>query len=65
VPIYEYKCDNCSAQFELKYNLGDEPEPCPRCRGKVRRVFSPVPVIFKGSGFYITDSRGKNSEPST
>ena len=65
MPIYEYKCDDCSTRFEVRCSFGDEPEPCPRCQGKVRRVFSPLPVIFKGSGFYITDSRGKDSEPAT
>ncbi len=65
MPIYEYKCNDCSNQFELKCNLDDDAEPCPKCHGKLRRIFSPVSVIFKGTGFYITDSRGKNSEPTS
>lgn len=62
MPIYEYKCDDCSTQFELRCGFGEEPEPCPKCEGRVRRVFSSVPIIFKGSGFYITDSRKKELE---
>lgn len=59
MPIYEYKCEKCGLCFERKQNFEDEPvAACPRCRRKVRRVIKPVPIIFKGSGFYITDSRG-------
>ena len=38
--------------------------PCPRCGGKAQRIFSPVPIIFKGSGFYATDSRGNHNRSS-
>jgi len=66
MPIYEYKCDDCSTRFELRCNFSDEPESfCPECKGQARRVFSPVPVIFKGSGFYTTDSRKKNPESAS
>ena len=58
MPIYEYECEDCSTQFEMRCGFSDRPEPsCPKCTGKVRRLFSAIPVIFKGSGFYITDSR--------
>ena len=61
MPIYEYKCNTCSFQFELRRNFGDDGSaPCPVCSAEGRRIFSPVPIIFKGSGFYITDSRAKN-----
>jgi len=64
VPIYEYKCNDCSTQFELRRSFGDESEsPCPNCKGKTRRIFSAVPIIFKGFGFYITDSRKKEPKP--
>jgi putative FmdB family regulatory protein len=56
MPIYEYKCDNCSFQFEKKQAFNDEPRSvCQKCGGEARRVFSPVPIFFKGPGFYVTD----------
>ena len=64
MPVYEYKCNDCSTKFELRCGFDDEPEvPCPRCRSRVRRIFSAVPVIFKGSGFYTTDSRESKPKP--
>jgi len=62
VPLYEYKCDDCDSGFALKRSVDacHSDVNCPQCRGKVRRVFSAVPIIFRGSGFYITDS--KNSQ---
>ena len=63
MPIYEYECGLCKFKFERKQGFDEEPVAmCPKCQGKVRRVFRAVPVIFKGSGFYITDSR-KGSAP--
>ena len=62
LPIYEYKCTKCSHQFELRRGFGEDTSaPCPRCKGEGRRLFSPVTVIFKGSGFYVTDNRAKNA----
>lgn len=61
MPIYQYQCLNCNLQFDLKQDFNDESiAACPRCRKSARRVFSPVPIIFKGSGFYVTDNA--NSE---
>jgi len=58
MPIYEYECQECHSQFEVRHGFEEEPEvSCPRCRGPARRVLRPVPIIFKGSGFYVTDSR--------
>jgi putative FmdB family regulatory protein len=58
MPIYEYECGRCRHHFEVKQGFKDKPQAeCPRCQGKARRVFQPAPVIFKGSGFYVTDSR--------
>ena len=58
MPIYEYQCDSCNFHFEEKQGFDDEPiATCPRCKGPVHRVFQSAPIIFKGSGFYITDSR--------
>jgi putative FmdB family regulatory protein len=66
MPIYEYECGRCRCRFEMKQGFDEEPQAsCPRCQGMARRIFYPAPVIFKGSGFYITDSRkGKDPEAS-
>lgn len=63
MPIYEYKCRDCEHVFEKFQSLNDDPEKtCPACGGEVRKVFYPAGLVFKGSGFYITDSRkGSNS----
>ena len=62
MPIYEYECEKCACRFELKRRFDeDEGSPCcPQCKGKVRRLFSPTAIIFKGSGFYVTDSRSNS-----
>ena len=58
MPIYEYECGDCSFRFERKQSFNAEPVAmCPKCQGKARRVIHSIPVIFKGSGFYVTDSR--------
>ncbi|MFQ5885616.1 MAG: FmdB family zinc ribbon protein [Anaerolineae bacterium] len=56
MPIYEYECDGCGHRFERHQSIASEPvKRCPRCGGAVRRVIYPVGIIFKGSGFYVTD----------
>ncbi len=61
MPIYEYECDGCRSRFERRQGFHDEPvTECPECQGSVRRLIHPAPIIFKGSGFYVTDSRGRN-----
>lgn len=56
MPIYEYECERCSACFEVKQSYDDKPRAiCHLCGGESRRIFRPVPIVFKGSGFYITD----------
>ncbi|MBA7659945.1 hypothetical protein ES703_67941 [subsurface metagenome] len=58
MPIYEYECSLCDFRFERKQRFDEEPVAmCPKCQGKARRVINSVPIIFKGSGFYVTDSR--------
>lgn len=58
MPTYVYKCDSCGTQFEQFQSFKDEPiRTCPACASPVRRVFQPVGIVFKGSGWYITDSR--------
>ncbi len=62
MPVYEYECDNCSLRFEKMQRFSEDPvRLCPDCGGPVHRVIQPVGVIFKGSGFYVTDNRGKSS----
>jgi len=58
MPIYEYECGLCQFHFERKQGFDEEPiAVCPECQGKARRVIHSIPVIFKGSGFYVTDNR--------
>jgi len=58
MPLYEYECGLCQHRFERKQRFDEEPVAiCPLCHGKSHRVIHSSPVIFKGSGFYITDSR--------
>ena len=66
MPIYEYECGRCQFRVEMKQGFDEEPQAmCPQCQGRARRVFHSTPVIFKGSGFYVTDSRkGKQAETS-
>lgn len=65
LPIYEYECACCSFRFELKRSFSENtPVSCPQCEGNAERVFSPVPIVFKGSGFYSTDSRQKDNRSS-
>jgi putative FmdB family regulatory protein len=66
VPIYEYRCDVCEAQFEVMQKMIDDPlEVCERCGGHLRKVLHPVAIHFKGSGFYTTDyGRGSKGRPA-
>ena len=60
MPTYEYACTECGARTEVVQSISDAPlTTCPVCGGALRKVFSPVGIVFKGSGFYRTDSRGK------
>ena len=59
MPIYTYRCENCGVQFERQQHFSDPPlKKCPEC-GKLtlRKVYTPVGIVFKGSGFYATDHR--------
>jgi putative FmdB family regulatory protein len=59
VPTYQYACTSCDQRLEAVQRFTDEPlRVCPECGGVLRKVFSSVGVVFKGSGFYRTDSRG-------
>lgn len=60
MPIYEYACTSCGERTEAKQGFDDPPlEDCPHCGGKLRKLFSPVGIVFKGSGFYSTDTKTK------
>lgn len=68
MPIYEYECDSCNHHFEVEQSMRDNPlTECPECSGHIRRVFGLSSVIFKGSGFYCTDTKksgGSKEAPS-
>ena len=58
MPTYEYACKSCNEHLEVVQSFRDEPlKECPACGGRLRKVFSPVGISFKGSGFYRNDSR--------
>jgi putative FmdB family regulatory protein len=62
VPTYQYTCTECEHDLEAVQKFTDDPlTECPECKGRLRKVFSAVGVVFKGSGFYRTDSRAKSS----
>ena len=64
MPLYDYKCPNCSTKFEVRRSFEDRsPAICPKCTAQGQLIFSPVAVIFKGPGFYITDTRNNGSTP--
>ncbi|HIE16563.1 MAG TPA: zinc ribbon domain-containing protein [Dehalococcoidia bacterium] len=65
MPIYQYLCPRCNLKFELRQSFSDESmAACPECQNGARRLFSPVPIIFKGPGFYTTDSRNSKTGDS-
>lgn len=71
MPVYTYRCESCGVQFERQQSFSDAPlKVCPECRKKsLRKVISPVGVVFKGPGFYATDHRsasgsGGSSKPT-
>ncbi|MEO7003442.1 MAG: zinc ribbon domain-containing protein [Ktedonobacterales bacterium] len=61
MPMYDYRCQSCGARFEVWQKISDAPvEVCPTCSGHVQRVIHATGLLFKGSGFYITDTRGSS-----
>jgi putative FmdB family regulatory protein len=66
VPTYQYRCTACGEPLEAVQSFDDDPlSECPSCGGPLRKLFSSVGVVFKGSGFYRTDSRaGSSSTPA-
>jgi putative FmdB family regulatory protein len=62
MPVYEYQCRDCGVRFERRQHITADPiKICPECGGEVHRLIQPVGIIFKGSGFYVTDNRSKSS----
>jgi putative FmdB family regulatory protein len=58
MPLFEYQCEKCGVRFErLQRKGGPTVEQCPECSGPVRRLIQAPGIIFKGSGFYVTDNR--------
>ena len=63
MPTYQYSCNDCGHFFEIVQSFSDDSlTVCPECEGRLRKVFNAVGVVFKGSGFYRTDSRNQNAE---
>jgi len=66
MPTYQYACTSCGEELEAVQKFSDEPlTECPACGGRLRKVFSPVGVVFKGSGFYKTDSRSSGKKKTS
>jgi putative FmdB family regulatory protein len=65
VPTYQYACTECGHRFEAVQSFHEDAlTHCPECDGRLRKVFNAVGVVFKGSGFYRTDSRAASAEKS-
>ncbi|GAA3601078.1 hypothetical protein GCM10022419_101590 [Nonomuraea rosea] len=66
MPTYQYACNDCGEQLEVVQKFTDDAlTVCPNCEGNLRKVFSAVGIVFKGSGFYRTDNRSSSTSPST
>lgn len=66
MPTYEYECQACHERLEAVQSFSDPAlSVCPRCGGELRKVFSSVGIVFKGSGFYKTDARSTSSTSTT
>jgi putative FmdB family regulatory protein len=58
MPLYEYQCRNCGAVVDVRHGFDEtHKDPCATCGGEMARRYSPTGIVFKGSGFYVTDSR--------
>jgi len=62
MPLYDYRCRACSKVTEVRHGFRESYDGvCPECGGSLARVFNPAGIVFKGSGFYVTDSRKSSS----
>ncbi|MEW5828865.1 MAG: FmdB family zinc ribbon protein [Chloroflexota bacterium] len=66
MPVYTYRCESCGVQFDRQQKFTDQPlTRCPECSKKsLRKVYAPVGIVFKGSGFYATDHRSPSGQKS-
>jgi putative FmdB family regulatory protein len=64
MPVYTYRCESCGVQFDYQQKFTDQPlTRCPECNKKsLRKVYSPVGIVFKGSGFYATDHKSPSGQ---
>lgn len=66
MPTYQYACNDCGEQLEVVQKFTDDAlTVCPSCQGNLRKVFSAVGIVFKGSGFYRTDNRSSSTAASS
>ncbi|MGW3467486.1 FmdB family zinc ribbon protein [Saccharopolyspora sp. NPDC000995] len=66
MPTYQYACTECDHQFETVQSFNEDSlTECPKCTGRLRKLFNAVGIVFKGSGFYRTDNRSSNSSSSS
>lgn len=66
MPLYEYQCRSCRKMAEVRHGFKETYDaPCAECGGEMARVFSPAGIVFKGSGFYLTDSRKAAEAPKS
>jgi putative FmdB family regulatory protein len=66
VPTYGYRCEKCGEEFDVWQRMSDEARAdCPKCKGPGRRLFFPAGIVFKGGGFYKTDSRKSSDGASS
>ncbi len=62
MPLYEYKCSTCGERIERRQGYNEAPlRQCPGCAGILTRLINPAPIIFKGSGWYCTDSKSSSA----
>ena len=65
MPLYDYRCRECGHEFEIQQSISEDAlTECPECSGALKKVFSPVGIAFKGSGFYKNDSRSSSGSSS-
>ncbi|MEP9393941.1 FmdB family zinc ribbon protein [Gordonia sp. VNK1] len=66
MPTYSYACTECDNKFDIVQSFSEDSlTECPQCTGRLRKLFNSVGIVFKGSGFYRTDSRGGSSSSET
>ncbi len=66
MPTYGYRCSKCANEFDVQQKMSDPSgAACPKCGSPAQRLFFPTSIVFKGSGFYATDNRGKSSSSAS